>query len=81
MVEKKLMPTLGIQIGALSEPIHKQLNNQGIKVTASDVRHFQRAHDGFVQLRVLGCFGDKEAERIRQRLFNKILHFWQEKIK
>lgn len=68
-----------IHIGACSSSISVQLRRQGIKVTRQDVTHFQRAHDGFVQLQILGCFGDKEAERIRQRLFNKIVHFCKQK--
>lgn len=73
--DKKTTLAIGLHFGAACDPIHKQLTKQGIKVKASDVSHFQRAHDGYVQLRVLGCFGDKQAERIRQQLFNKIAKF------
>jgi hypothetical protein len=66
---------IGIHIGAMCDPIHKQLRGQGISVSKANVSHFQRAHDGFVQLRVLGCFGDKEADRIGHRLVNAITRF------
>lgn len=66
---------IGVHIGALCDPIHKQLKAQGIKVSASDVSHFQRAHDGIVQLRVMGCMGDKERDRISQRFVNKVTNW------
>lgn len=64
-----------ITIGIMSDPIYKQLTKQGVKTTSAEVSHFQMAHDGFVQLRVLGCMGDKEADRIAQRLAGKIAKF------
>lgn len=69
-----------IHIGAMCDPIRKQLKSQGVIVSTSEVRHFQRAHDGFVQLRILGCFGDKEADRIAQRLTSKIAKFCEKKL-
>lgn len=75
--EKK---TIGIHIGALCDPIRKQLKAQGVIVSTSEVSHFQRAHDGFVQLKVLGCMGDKEADRIAQRLTTKIAKFCEKKL-
>jgi|GEM_PF-6097647 len=72
---------IGIHIGAMCDSIHKQLKDQGIKIPASDLSHFQRAHDGFVQLRVLGCMGDKEADRIAQRLVSKLVKFVDNKMK
>lgn len=72
---------IGIHISALSDPIKVQLKKQGIVVAASDVSHFQRAHDGFVQLRIFGCMGDKEADRIAQRLVSEISKFAENKLK
>lgn len=69
------MSMIGITIGAMADPIYKQLQKQGIKVKALDVSHFQRAHDGIVQLRVLGCMGNSECKRIEQRFVNKIGNF------
>lgn len=77
---KKETVNIGIHIGAMCDSIRIQLKKQGIIVSTSEVSHFQRAHDGFVQLRVLGCMGDSEADRIAQRLAAKITRFCKGKI-
>lgn len=72
--------TIKIAVGAMCDPIYRQLKKQGVVVSASDVYHFQRAVDGFIRLRIMGCMGDKEADRIGQRLMSKIAKFVENKL-
>ena len=72
--------SIGIHIGAMCDPIRKQLKAQGVIVSTSEVSHFQRAHDGIVQLSILGCIGDKEKARISQRFVSKVAKFASKKI-
>lgn len=80
-MKTELQENISLHIGGFADPIWKQLKEQGVPVKVQDCVKYQKAVEGFVRLRMLGCMGDKEADRICQRLAGKILKFAKTKLK
>ena len=60
--------TLSLRFGAMSDPIHHQLDRQGFEVVAKDVKHWQKCADAITLLSIHAYLSDSEKERARKRL-------------
>jgi hypothetical protein len=63
---------LKLQIGALCEPIAKQLRAQKLKFEPERVKHLQRDADAYVRLKVRGLLNADAQRRIPELIFNKV---------
>ena len=63
--------TLGI--GAISDPIIKQLQAQGCTADVQDLARWEKFREAINRLSFAGLLSDGETEKARQRLFRKIL--------
>jgi hypothetical protein len=63
---------LGIYFGALSNDISEQLDEQGYKYDPEKAKHFQYMAEAIFRLRFNDILNDSQAEKCRQKLFNKI---------
>ena len=69
---------IGINFGALAEPIAKQLRAQGIRLRAGQARNgivgqSQRDADAITRLNVRGILSDGEARKARQRVLKHLV--------
>jgi len=63
---------LRIQLGAMSDPIKKQLEEQGLRASTEALRVWQRAADARVMLSVGGLLTEAESQRVGRRLLKKM---------
>lgn len=64
--------TFGIHFGALSEPIHKQLKNQGLKFDETQVKNFERQLEAITILRFSNLLPDSIATKVFDKLYKRI---------
>jgi hypothetical protein len=64
--------TFELRLGAISDPIRKQLKQQGINAPASKVNKWQKAADAINMLYVNSIIHASVAEGARRRLFEFI---------
>lgn len=63
---------LGIALGAIAPPLHKQLEKQGFKYGKAKVKVLEGDITAFNRLRIRGYLPDSVADKVSQRLFNAI---------
>lgn len=61
--------TISVELGALCEPVSKQLAGH---ILPDDAKQLDAVADAITTLYVLGYIGDQLAERCRRRLLKKI---------
>lgn len=64
--------TIGIRLGALSDPIADQLKNQNFKFDEKEIAQFQHDAEALTRLRVRGYIADSVMDKLSQKLANKI---------
>ena len=68
----KTVTTLALHLGAMAEPIRKQLYDAGLKVDIEKLEHFQKDADAIVRLHVRDLIPHSIIEKARQKLVNNI---------
>ena len=63
---------LALSIGALADPIKKQLKAQGIDLSAKDSKALQSDVDAINRLRIRGLLTDAEGRKACQRFMNLV---------
>lgn len=61
-----------LSFGALSEPLKKQLAEQGLRMKSKYLQHFQKDADALSRLHIRGLIPDSEVRKIRQKLMKSI---------
>lgn len=64
--------TLGVHFGLLSDPLSKQLKEQGFKFNPTRVKLFEAEIDAINRLKIAGHLVDSSAEKVRQKIYKAI---------
>ena len=64
--------SFGLHMGALCDPIIKQVRAQGFKIHATTAKTFQKYADAITLLRLAHYLSDAEANKARRRLANQV---------
>ena len=63
---------LGLHFGAISDPITRQLIEQGYAPDVSDCARWQKLADAITMLKVHSYIGDRKAADLRKKLLKQI---------
>lgn len=69
---KETVTALGLHLGALCDPLRKQLHGLGLKMDIEQLEHRQKDADAIVRLHVRGIIPDYAVKKARQKLVNLI---------
>lgn len=69
--QQPLPERIGLHFGAISDPIKEQLEAQKLRIPKR-IRLFQRMADSITLLGIHDIITDKERDKARQRLINKM---------
>ncbi len=72
-IVKEEKKEVGIHLGALAEPIDKQLRAQKLLYDPKKVEQFQIVADAIVTLRIYEYLPDKVREKMIAKLYKKII--------
>lgn len=64
--------SFGLHMGALCDPIVKQVRAQGFKIHATTAKTFQKYADAITLLRLTHYLSDGEANKARRRLADAV---------
>lgn len=63
---------IGINFGALADPIEKQLEKQGLKTSPENIERFNDLHHARLMLLFGGCLSDSENNRTFKKINNEL---------